>query len=171
MPQKPPFPLQAHGPPPNTPMKGQPHSPPQTTARSVHALSHYARKSHWLQWDASHKPPNFPFMWGNLQYQLPASSSDLTDPPFRSNQLFSTIHHTNRHTVSDRQTDGPDDKTCSNTCLCSINDSNTANNMKMITAINDYCKPGSNFMRMFSDILHNLQTTRNTAYQYALSVY
>jgi len=66
-------------------------------------------------------PQNGLFSWGDLHSRLLASSLDPADlPPQtapRSNQSFSTIHRTDRHTHTDayKPTDGIGDITCTNT--------------------------------------------------------
>jgi len=91
-----------------------PHSPPQMAL-----LHNYTTKSHWLQWDAHVHPQNCPFLCGNFHPYILSSCLDLADlPPQRHPDPishFATIHRTDRH--KHRPTDGPDDKTCTNTHL------------------------------------------------------
>jgi len=110
----------------------------------THFHTNTPQSPYWLQWDAQYPPPKCPFTWGNHQFQLPASSFDPADPPtqtaYKSNQPFF-------HNAPDRQSKWATDrqmiqgKTCTNTCLRSINDSNRANNRSTNLSTTDFtCK-------------------------------
>jgi len=113
---------------------GRSYSPPQMAARSLHTLSHnYCQKPYWLQWDA-YPSKNYPLAWGNSQFQPPASSWEPADPILKtastSNQLF---FHNLLGRLTNRPTDGPGNKICTNACLHSINNADAANDTKCHT--------------------------------------
>ena len=94
------------------------HSPPQTTARSVHALSQ--RSPHCLKWMPHIYPQNCPFAFNDLQPHLIYPSLDQPYSPTQtesgSSQLFfHNFRQTNRPTDRwDRQ------QVCSDTHLRSV---------------------------------------------------
>ena len=100
-------PARGCGPPSNTPMIGPtPLIVPNGSSIGSRTFAETPQSPHWLQWNAPNKPPkSFLIALGNLQYHLPASSSNLADPPSQttSNQPF---FHSSVTRQTDRPTDG-----------------------------------------------------------------